>query len=88
MHTCICNIIAVNEFADLVCHDVILVAIIILSSFLCPSGIYVFMTFFVLVVIPKLISFAIFYLGVFLSCVALLGGDYKAGIYQFTFVVN
>ncbi len=61
MHRNIANYIAINKFAFSINFCVIFITIEGLVIFLCPTGIYVFMTFFIGFVIPQFITPTFFY---------------------------
>ena len=46
VYACVCRMVFLYEFGLLVCLDVILVTIVLLTTFLCPSGINVLVRLF------------------------------------------
>ena len=64
------------------------IAIVGLSSFLCPPSINVFLTFLARMILPELASFALLDHFVFLSGIALFSSDDKTGVNHFAFLTD
>ena len=60
MYACVCSVILLYEFGLLVCFDVILVTIVIFTTFLRPSGINILVRFFVHLALLFLLGFTFF----------------------------
>ena len=60
MYACVCSVILLYEFGLLFCFDVILVTIVIFTTFLRPSGINILVKFFVHLAILLLLGFTFF----------------------------
>lgn len=60
MYACVCSVILLYEFGLLVCFDVILVTIVIFTTFLRPSGINILVRFFVHLALLFFLGFTFF----------------------------
>ena len=97
MYACVCSVILLYEFGLLVCFDVILVTIVIFTTFLRSSGIDILMGFLVHLALlfllgvpffwsPKVFTIACLDLPVFLLGVSLLWSLNKGCVNYLAFI--
>ena len=60
MYACVCSVILLYEFGLLVCFDVVLVTILIFTTFLRPSGIDILVGFLVHLALLFLLKYKVY----------------------------
>ena len=83
-----CHLVVSDELGFLAYNDMILIAVLSLTTLLCPTSIHIFMALLVRLIVPQLASLSFLYLIVFIPTIALSWGKYETRIFVLRFAIE